>query len=425
MEKVENAVSEKKRRFRKPENLAIKILSVVAALAIWFYVMSVEAPNFEDDFNGVTVDLYGVTELEDTYGISAIFGREQSVDVTLSGKKNIVNGLKPEDVYAYVDVSSITNPGRYTLDVHINAPAGITVKNFHPASVSVYLDKQISKLVTVKTQKSSVSLPSELSLGTVTTDVEYVTVTGPAEFVDTVSAAQLNLDLKNIAASTTYTDKVVLVDKDGKEISNTFTKTNPSSVTATVPIIVTKDVKLGVDFVHGYFNGDNSTVTVSPASIKLSMPVELSSSIDEITVATIDETHIAGNTSLQSAIKLPSGVTGAMENMTATVNISLKNLETASFTVDKKNITAENVPEGYTVEIVTKSVTFGARGPVGTVSSMESSDFKAVIDLSGHSVAGNSSVPLTIRSSKASVYVLNAEESYPAPTVMVKLDKVK
>lgn len=418
--KKNNSVEKKK----LPKNLLPKILSVLAAISLWFYVMTAEAPNYEDEFKGISVDLYGANELESTIGLSAIFGADQNINVTLSGKKNLINTLDPDSLYAYVDLNSIKASGRYNLPVYVNVPSGITVVSYYPEEISVYLDKTITKSVPVKTVKSSVSIGAGLSIGTITTDVEYVDVTGPADTVNSVVSANLNLELDKINATTTYTGKLVLADSDGKEISSAFTKINTPTVTATIPIITTKWVTLGVDFTHGYLNSNNSDITISPSKLLVSMPVELENSLETISIATINETHIQNGYSMAYPIQLPNNVTAVSNIETATVNINLKNTETTSYTLDKSKIKAINVPLGYEAEIETNYVTFGARGPKEVITELNVDNFDAVIDLSGHSIEGTSSVAVLLTSKVEGVYSLNIEKLYPMPTVMVKLKKV-
>lgn len=423
--KVENTASVEKKEM--PKNLFPKIFSVVAAIVLWLYVISTDAPISDVKMN-VSVDLLGANTLESSYGLSPISGAGQSVNVVLSGNKSVISDLEETDIYAYVDLNSVNKSGSYTLKVMVNPPEGVTVDNYSPREISVYLDKIITKTnVPVKAIKASYSLddPSKLSLGTITTDVEYVDVTGPAEIVNSVVSANLNLELQKISSSTTYTGRLVLVDDDGREVNNAFTTISTPSVTATIPVITTKQISLGVDFTHGYFNESNADVTITPSSVTVSMPIEMQDELNELIIKTIDETQIGSNTSIQSAIKLPSGVTALTAANSATINISLKNTETAYLTLKDSDIEIINVPEGYSAVIETGNIAVGVRGPIGTVSKMTAEDFKATVDLSGHSIEGTSSIIVNLTSDVEGVYTLNVEKTYPLPTVMVTLKKAE
>lgn len=409
-----------------PKNLLPKIFSVIAAIVLWLYVISTDAP-ISDVKLSVAVDLLGANTIESSYGLSPISGAGQSINVVLSGKKSVISDLEETDVYAYVDLNAVNKSGSYTLKVMVNSPEGVTVDNYSPREISVYLDKNITKNVPVKVIKASYSLddPSKLSLGNITTDVEYVDITGPAEIVNSVKSANLNLELQKLSTSTTYTGKLVLVDDDGREVNNAFTTISSPSVTATIPVITTKQISLGVDFTHGYFNKDNADIEISPSSITVSMPVEMQDDLDELIIKTVDETQIGSDTSIQSAIKLPEGVTAVTAVNSATINIRLKNTETSTLTFKAADIDILNVPEGYTAEIETSNIAVGVRGPKNTVSKMSPSDFKASIDLSGHSMEGTSTIVVDFESDVEGVYTLNVEKKYPLPTVMVTLKKVR
>ncbi len=422
--KIENTDPAEKKK--APKNLLPKIFSVVAAIVLWLYVISTDAP-ISDVKMTVAVDLLGANTLESSYGLSPISGSGQSVNVVLSGNKSVISDLEETDIYAYVDLNSVNKSGSYTLKVMVNPPEGVTVDNYSPREISVYLDKNITKTnVPVKAVKTSYSLddPNKLSLGNITTDVEYVDVTGPAEIVNSVVSANLNIELQKISASTTYTGKLVLVDEDGREVNNAFTTVSTPSVTATIPVITTKQITLGVDFTHGYFNKDNTDIKISPSTLTVTMPVEMQDELNELIIKTIDETQIGTDTTIQSAIKLPAGVTAQNAVSSATVDIKLKNTETSMITLKAADIEILNVPEGYTAQIETSNIAVGIRGPKDTVSKMALEDFKASIDLAGHSIEGTSSIVVSIESDVEGVYALNVEKKYPLPTVMVTLKKV-
>lgn len=415
--------NEKERRFHhKPRNLIAKIFSLLAAFALWFYVMSSQSPDYKGNFNGVEVDLYGIASIEQNFGLSAIFGNDADIDVVLKGKKNDIDNMSTDGIYAYVDVSSVNSAGTYELPVRISTPSGTKVESYHPQTLSIYFDSQSTRQIPVKTTKT-VNLETGYSLGTITTNVEYVSVTGPSAFMETVSSAVLEMDLGNIKNSMTCTGDLVLADKDGMKISNAFTKISPATATATVPLYITKSINIEASCINGYFTSDNSQVTVSPSKIEVMMPVEMDDTLSAITAISIDETQISGDVTLSSAIKLPEGVTNLSGITEAKVTIKLKNTVTKTFKLSKSDIEILNVPEGYQVEIVTDSVSFGARGAKGSFENIDISNFKASIDLTGHAIEGTSSVVLSVGTEDTGVYILNSDR-YPMPTVMISMKKV-
>ncbi len=145
-----------------PKNLLPKIFSVIAAIVLWLYVISTDAP-ISDVKLSVAVDLLGANTIESSYGLSPISGAGQSINVVLSGKKSVISDLEETDVYAYVDLNAVNKSGSYTLKVMVNSPEGVTVDNYSPREISVYLDKNITKNVPVKVIKASYSWTTRAS----------------------------------------------------------------------------------------------------------------------------------------------------------------------------------------------------------------------------------------------------------------------
>lgn len=99
-----------RRRVRKGDIIAF-ILSVFAAIFLWFYVMAVESPNTEMDFQGVTVEVEGEYEMRADKGWSLISTDSRTVDLILRGKKSLLGRMKSDDIHAFVDLSKVEVSG--------------------------------------------------------------------------------------------------------------------------------------------------------------------------------------------------------------------------------------------------------------------------------------------------------------------------
>lgn len=63
---------------------------------------------------------------------------------------------------------------------------------------------------------------------------------GPEDVLKTVEAAEVSLDLGHISGSVSVTGNIVLVGKDGEEITNPYLKLQTSSVQVSVPVYIRK-----------------------------------------------------------------------------------------------------------------------------------------------------------------------------------------
>ena len=111
----------------RKKDLTAKIMCLIGAIILWFYVVSSQTIIDEKRFASIPVELISTDVIEDEYGMTVINGYNDTVDVTVSGVKNELNRLSAEDINAYVDLSQINAAGEYTLDVRTSVPGGISI----------------------------------------------------------------------------------------------------------------------------------------------------------------------------------------------------------------------------------------------------------------------------------------------------------
>ena len=96
-----------------------KILCPVIAFFLWFYAMSTDVVTLERDFT-VPVQYENEAALSERTGWSVLSGKDSKIVVTLKGKRNIINKITEDDIFAFADVSGVESPGSILLQkVHI------------------------------------------------------------------------------------------------------------------------------------------------------------------------------------------------------------------------------------------------------------------------------------------------------------------
>ena len=122
IKKTEN--NEKKNRSHS--FLAI-LFSIFVALILWLYVQDAESPDYKKTFTSVEVSMQGLSS-----SFSVIEGGENTVDITLIGKRSDLNKLKSADLEAYIDLSSVIQPGSYQEEVSVLVPEGTELSSCFP-----------------------------------------------------------------------------------------------------------------------------------------------------------------------------------------------------------------------------------------------------------------------------------------------------
>ena len=93
-------------------------------------------------------------------------------------------------------------------------------------------------------------------------------VSGPEDVLKTVEAAEVSLDLGHLSGSVSVTGNIVLVGKDGEEITQILISScRRHQFQVSVPVYITKTLPLTVGFKYGYLDASNSKISITPSQI--------------------------------------------------------------------------------------------------------------------------------------------------------------
>jgi len=224
-----------------------RILSILGAIALWFYVVSVESYTFDKTFINIPISLKGVEQMS-SHGLSVISGYDITAEITVSGKKSDVNKLKASDLSAYIDLSSITQSGTHELTIYCSTESSVQVTNCYPNNATVYVDKTSTKTVPVKVSTQYIigsgllmDNPDEPGIPS----IEVITVTGPAEILNRIKYAEAKVNLGNVTESVTASADLVLVDEHMQPLSNPYLKLSANRISVTYTVTGTQTVPDG------------------------------------------------------------------------------------------------------------------------------------------------------------------------------------
>lgn len=179
------------------ENWILKLLSLVFALILWFFVMGERKLEV-----GYTVPL----ELKNVPPGMMVANEVPSlVDVRLSGPRTLLMNLGPKDISISVDLVDL-KPGLTSfkrLEERLNIPSGVKVTRLSPSFIDVKLERIREKKVPLKVVFSG--LPAEgFQLGSVRLKPEQVTVEGAeSEIKDITEVPTDPVDVEGVKASFT------------------------------------------------------------------------------------------------------------------------------------------------------------------------------------------------------------------------------
>ena len=175
-----------------------------------------------------------------------------------------------------------------------------------------------------------------------------------------------------------------LRDKNDNAISKDGLKFSSDTVTATQPILKTKDVPLKVSIVSGGgVTESDCRVTINPVSIKVAGDSRIVDDMESIQLGTIDLSSFDGGYEHTFPITLPEGVENITGVSDAKVTIEVSGTHTKTFTTT--NIACKGVTAGYRVTVDTKEIEVTLRALDSyTLNSIRPEDITVVADLSDY-----------------------------------------
>lgn len=363
-------------------------LSIVVAFGLWLYVVTNVSQEDDVTFYNVPVVMEGEAALTEE-NLMITNRSVQTISVNISGKRSDLNKLNNGNLTAKVNLSKIEEPGEkiplaYTLSYPDNvSPNDFTEESRNPAYIYVDVDTRRTKEVPVR-PKWTGTRSEDYIYDTENAVLDYpaITVIGPAAVADQIHHAEIEIDLTEQVKSISDSFRYTLCDAEGKPVDAERITTNVEEVHLDLPIHRIREVKLAADVVYGGgATGENTSITIEPASIRLSGGDAVLAEIGEtLTVATLNLANIERSQDLVYTLNLPEGVTNQTGVSEVTVTVKFKGLVVKEFTLD--TFQSVNVPAGMAAEIINASLTVKVRGPMEEINRLTADDITAVVDFS-------------------------------------------
>ena len=376
------------------------VLACILSVILWLYVASYANTDMEAELTGLEIDYIGGDDILRDRKLLVMEKDQQSVSLTVLGKRNVISSIKKDEVKVSVDLTDIRSTGVYekvytvTFPESIQEDAVLIVKR-SPEFVTVNIDKLMTRPVEVRGDFEG-SVEEGYMQEPITYEPATIQVSGPEEIVSHISCAHVVLDRENLTRTVTGTVSYTLLDYENKEVDTQELSVDVTTVEYTIPIVMVKDIVLTVDLIEGGGATEaNAVVDISPKVLTLTGGSELLQSINRITLGAIDLGSFEQSYTVTYPIPLPNGAENLSGDKEATVTVSIRGLTTKRIITTK--ISFINVSEGYVATPITQYKEVIIRGPAEIVALVEPENVQLVGDLSDYGNAvGRFSVPTTV-----------------------------
>lgn len=186
-------------------NVALKLSSLVVAVALWFFVML-------SGRSEVTMDVPVVfTNIPERF---EVVEAPKTISVTIEGQERLLRYLQPSDVSAVISVTD-AKAGRSFFTIsreNIRLPKTFLVSGIDPETISLTMERQLKKVVSVRPHITGIP-EKGFKISQITVDPESITLEGPASTVTKIDTIKTEpIDINGINSDLVYKANLNLSD---------------------------------------------------------------------------------------------------------------------------------------------------------------------------------------------------------------------
>ena len=369
------------------------LIALLVAIGLWVYVVTVENPEGEDTLYNIPVNFLGEDLLREDYEL-IITGDNvttSGVTLTFSGKRTDLKRLaeNKSEIRVNIDVTRIRKPNTYTYSYsmsNLTLPASVASDSVSlidraPGTISLTVQKVAKRTIPVKLL-ADIKLLDGYVHDRPVQDFEEITIEGPEELLAQIKQAQIVLERENVDTSITATLPITFIDVNDEVIDDPSITSDITEIEVSVPVRMTKDVQLDVNFIDGGgATADDVTYTIDPPILTLSGETVMLETLDSIKLPNIDLSSLMTNSeSVVCQIPIPEGCTNVSGQTEATVTVNIANKTIRS--LKASNIQIINAPEGVSAVSKASVLWVTVRADASKADQLTEEKLRVVADMS-------------------------------------------
>ena len=356
----------------------LRLLSVVIALFLWFYVVAVENPYSERKITKIPIQFVNHEELE-SRGLAIDYSDVQTMDVVISGSRSDVMKVRADEITATVDLTGYEKGKNYA-NITIKVPSKVELVDQRIQVIPITVEKLQTAKKKVNIQfTGTASKEKEAKL--FTQDIEQVKVSGAQSQVAKVSKVFADLDVSKLTDnSKKYSLKIYAADAKGKEI--TGVELSHTKVGVQAGLYSIKSVPLSLDLKGEPAAEYRVSALDAPKTVKIAGFADELEKIDNLVSNPIYLSDLTESKKIPIEITLPEGVELA-EQDAVVLDVKIKGLESKEFAILSSNVSIRGLATGKNATVENATLKVKAYVKDASASSISTDDIALYVDLTG------------------------------------------
>ncbi len=194
-------------------NIDMKILALIMAIILWFYISS-EYNIFSERYYEIEVKPVNLDP-----GLSIKEFREK-ISVGIQAQKKILENISSQKITGTVDLRGIKDAGEYQIGVDIVSPKNTNIVKVIPEEVEVVVEEIISKEYSIEYNliglpEKGYSLKDEPEI-----KPKEINITAADSIHEKIGQVKIDIDISSINESLTRVEKVIIYNKENEILDN-------------------------------------------------------------------------------------------------------------------------------------------------------------------------------------------------------------
>ncbi len=374
-------------------NWVLKAMALLFAVVLWSYVLTDTNPVREDVLANIPVSIKGAAQLEANDLAIARSLSDQletaKANVRVEFNQSDRKYISDSSVSMSVDLSKITGPGEWELKIEYTSTR-CNVVEVSPATVTVYVDEDIDRTLTVDMQTTG-TVASGYYATEPTAEPQNITISGARVDVEKASRAVCNVDISGLKHWDNQTLNVAILDSEGNEIDTSLFDSLPSVI---VDMTVLPMKAVPVNAAAAIIGQDNlaagyevTDILCDPATVNIVGDASVLAGVDAIDLVPFSVSGASGDVVVPLAFSLPEGVT-VLNAQTAQVTVTIRE-KTRSETFGGVPIEIRSLNKGFSAQLSQYEVDATVLAGLSAMSKLQASDVIAYVDLNGLGVGAH------------------------------------
>ncbi|MBP3588524.1 MAG: hypothetical protein J6J51_05780, partial [Clostridia bacterium] len=296
------------------------VLSIVVAVGIWLFVDQISGPNngpktATREIEDIPIEFINESSLDPKGLMLLEEGTDTTLNLTVEGTRWLVSTLDRSDIRVTVNLNQVETAGKRNLVYDIDYPDprfsnnNITITKASIYTAAVNISELYSKTVDIRCELKG-NVEEGFSAGQVQLSNTSVTIQGQQQEVDPISYAKVVFDIgKNAEETVNKSLAIQFFDELGRPVEVGGLRTDISSVQATLPVYVTKELSLQMSFIEAPgVRKRNLTYEIQPKTITVSGDAGKLKNVSSIVLDEFDLLTLAEGVNTYSyPITVPAG----------------------------------------------------------------------------------------------------------------------